>query len=291
MTVFFCSDFIRDLAEHGDPNFASRVLSKVVNANGGFEPDADDHRFQGADGAWIRYVSRQNTAYRAIFVRRGQDIYWYRAGGHSVEDRLRIPEHLDVAATVSDPPAGLDALTEHRHPHYTKSTHARFLREVLATRVLVAHRNITLVSPTISMELANPTELVGRLVASVLEFSGTVTTITRPPTTRTLNNYRWLASRGVDLLIHPRLNARLIYFEVDHAQLHPDLSHYRSMAVVGSAELTQRGLNINIADAEPEEELCYEIEESDLDGAYEFIMHLNDNTTDLETYVTANGLE
>ena len=64
MAVYFCREFLRDLMEHNDAHFAARVLSKVIGSGGEFEADADDHRYKGIDGAWIRYVSRQTTAYR-----------------------------------------------------------------------------------------------------------------------------------------------------------------------------------------------------------------------------------
>jgi hypothetical protein len=290
MAVYFCPEFIRDLAEHGDANFARRVLAKVVAPDGTFAPDADDHRFRGAEGAWIRYVSRQATAYRAIFIQRDGDVYWYRAGGHSIEDRFRSPRALTVSAAVGQAPAGLDALATHRNPRYLKSTHPRYLRDVLATRILVAHRNVTLISPTISNTLANPGELVGRLIDSVIEHNGTVTMITRPPTHRNLHQYRWLAARGVDLLVHQRLSARLFYFEVNSELAHPDLAHYQSIAVIGSAELTPKGLNTGLVSENPDEELCYEIMADDLDGSYEFMMRLTDDALDLETYVATTAL-
>jgi hypothetical protein len=290
MAVYFCPEFIRDLTQHGDANFARRVLEKVITPDGAFVPDADDHRFHGAEGAWIRYVSRQTTAYRAIFIRRGTDIYWYRAGGHSIEDRFRTPRDLAVAAEAGKAPVGLDALTEYRNPHYTKSTHPRYLREVLATRILVAHRNVVLISPTISTNLAAPDGLVGQLINSVIEYEGTVTMITRPPAHRNLSQYRWLAARGVDLLVHQHVNARLFYFEVNSERIHPDLSHHKSIALIGSAELTPKGLNTGLVGEEPDEELCYEIAFDDLDGSYEFVLHLTDRALDLETYVATNVL-
>jgi hypothetical protein len=284
MPVYFCREFIRDLIEHGDANFASRVLGKVISPEGEFEPDADDHRFRGVDNCWIRYVSRKTTAYRAIFIRRGGDVYWYRAGGHSIENNIRAPQELDTAMRMGEAPEGLDALTEYRNPRYTKSTHPRYLREVLASRVLVPHRNVTLVSPRLSTALFSPVGLVGRLIASTVELNGTVSVITRPPGNRELDQYRWLSTRGVDLLIHERINARLFYFEIDREQLDPELSHLQNIAIIGSAELTERGLNLHLED-KPDEELCYEIASDDLDGSMEFFFRLASDSVDLQTHV------
>src|SRR3569833_2402183 len=141
MATFLCREFVRDLIEHNDANFASRVLSKIIGPDGGFEADADDHRFRGIEDGWIRYVSRQNTAYRAIFLRRGEDVYWYRAGSHSIENRLQAPQDLFGAVAIGETPAGLDALMSHRNPRYLKTSEPRLLREVIASRVLVPQRN------------------------------------------------------------------------------------------------------------------------------------------------------
>lgn len=287
--MFFCREFIRDLIEHGDANFAKRVLAKAVSSQGDFVPDADDHKYNGIADVWIRYVSRQGTAYRALFVRKGEDVYWYRAGGHSVEDNLKAPSALGEAIALEATPGGLDALAQARNPRYSHSTKARYLREVLGARILVAHRSVTLVSPKIDPAVAHPTAVVGRLINSVIENGGTVTVLTSPPTRKTLGDYRWLAARGVELLIHGHLNARLYYFEVDEDRRPAELSHYNTMALVGSAELTGAGLNLANA-AETSEELCYEILADDTDGSYEFLLGLSDSAIDLETYVRTEQL-
>lgn len=284
MTIYLCREFIKDLVEHGDAHFASRVLSKIISDEGQFEPDADDHRYNGIEGCWIRYVSRQTTAYRAIFVRRGADIYWYRAGNHSVENRLNAPGALAEAIAIRGAPDGLDALVSHKHPRYLKSLEKRLLKEVLASRVLIPHRNVTLITPRFSAPLFSPVGLIGRLINSVLELGGSVTVITKPPSDRELASYRWLIQRGVDLLIHDRLNVRLLVFEIDEAQLDDELKHVKSIGIVGSSELTEAGIGEGMA-GDLKEELCYEINSEDLEGASEFLLKLADGAIGLETHL------
>jgi hypothetical protein len=284
MATFLCREFVRDLIEHSDANFASRVLSKIIGAAGDFEADADDHRYRGIEDAWIRYISRQGTAYRAIFLRRGADVYWYRAGSHSIEDRLQAPQDLVAAMAIGETPAGLDALTSHRNPRYLKTSEPRLLREVVASRVLVPHRSVALVTPRLSVTLFSPVGLIGRLIDAVLEFNGTVSVITKPPAQRDLTQYRWLASRGVDLLVHERINARMLLFEVDGDRLDAEMAHVGSIGVVGSSELTEAGLGIAGAD-DVHEELCYEIPGDDLDGSIEYLMKLADDALSLEDHL------
>lgn len=284
MATYLCREFMRDLIEHSDPHFASRVLGKIVGAGGEFEADADDHRYRGIDNGWIRYVSRQSTAYRAIFLRRGNDIYWYRAGSHSIEDRLGAPQELVAAAVIGETPAGLDTLTSHRNSRYLKTSEPRLFREVLASRVLVPHSNVALVTPRLSTTLFSPGGLIGRLINSVIEFGGSVTVITKPPNARDLSQYRWLATRGVDLLVHRKINARLFLFEVDRDRLDREMAHLGSIAVVGSSELTEEGLGL-AGSSEGHEELCYEVASDDLDGSMEFLVKLAGDALSLEDHL------
>lgn len=283
MTTYFCPEFIRDLLSHADVNFARRVLSKIVTNEGQFAADADDHQYEGLDNFWIRYVSRGNTAYRAIFIRQGRDIYWYRAGEHNVEDRLRAPGDLIGAVEIGDAPVNADVLGEYTRSRYLKSSHPRLLRELIGARRLIPHKMLTMVSPRLSTSLIAPTGAIGRLIDSVFEFGGAVSIITRPPSHRDFGQYQWLAARGTDLLIHETVNARLFCFEVDQEQVSKANGNPRSLAVVGSAEATETGLNI--AGANPcDEELCYEINEDDLQGSTEFIFHLLDKAVPFDVY-------
>jgi hypothetical protein len=109
MPVFLLPDFIGDLQDHADANFAKRVLQKTLLRNGGFREDADDHRYTGVDDAWIRYVSRGSSAYRVLYIRSGTNIYLCRAGEHAVEDRFAEPaaEAMDAAIPVGAAEAGV----------------------------------------------------------------------------------------------------------------------------------------------------------------------------------------
>lgn len=290
MSTYLCLEFLQDLIDHGDAHFASRVLSKIVDATGNFVPDADDHDYNGIADARIRYISRGRTAYRAIFVRRSGHVYWYRAGNHSVEDRLQAPRNLDAAIEVSTTPLALvDLHAQHAFPNYLKSTEQRLLREVIASRILVPHKSLTLVSPSISNQLFSPVGLVGRLISSVLESSGAVTLITSPPTERELNAYRRIAHGGVDLLVHTELNVRLLLFEVARERLDREMQHIDSVAIIGSAELTEAGLG-DSSTGQSREELCYQVGADDLDGSSHFILRLADKAFDLETHIRSSNL-
>ncbi|WP_250624373.1 hypothetical protein [Pinirhizobacter soli] len=283
MAVYFCKEFIRDLADHDDAHFAARVLSKVVTDQGGFADDADDHPYRGVPDAWIRYVSRQNSAYRAIFIRKDGHIYWYRAGGKPVEVRLRAPRNLDGALQIGGADFNADALQEYAYPSYIKTKEKRLLKEVLASRQLLPHKTVTIVSPAISADLFSPVGLVGKLISSVLEGGGAVSVITRPPKKNNISEFRWLVDRGVDLMVHERVNARFIHFDVDKERLDKELKHISSTCLIGSAEYTSEG--IGVASEGVHDELVYEVHESDLDGSDDFIMKLVENSLGFDDHI------
>lgn len=291
MALYLCKEFIRDLAQHPEANFAAKVMAKICNAQGEFEVAKDDHEYKGIQGGFIRYISQRPNYYRAIYIRRGGDIYWYRAGRHEVEDRLQPPPEPLGGTKLAPAPEGVDAMEAHRNPRYMKSLRPRFLHEVIAARSLIPHSQLILVSPRLTGTMIGPLGPVGKLVARAKEFGAQVTVITRPPRDREITHYRWFVSRGVDLLFHEKLNARLYYFEVDEKQLDPELAHIRSIAVVGSAELTELGLNQNLSDREvAQEELCYEIADDDIEGAMEFCLDLTSDAIDFTGYVARRNL-
>lgn len=290
MAIFFCKEFIRDLAENPDPHFAGKVMAKICGADGSFEPAKEDHRFKGIEGGFIRYISQRPNYYRAIYIRRGDDVYWYRAGRHHVEDRLEPPADLVVVGEVGASPAGVDAMEKHRYPRYTKSVRPRYLREVIASRTLIPHKHLVLVSPSLTKTMIAPTGPIGILTDRAQQLGAYVTVITRPPRDSDIEAYRWFASRGVELRLHSNLNARLYYFEVDSKRLDSELAHIKSIAIIGSAELTESGFNYVGSGAQQiissvTEELCYEIAESDIEGAMEFCLELTDATVDFDTFI------
>jgi Cdc6-like AAA superfamily ATPase len=92
--------------------------------------------------AWIRYVSRGRTAYRIIYIKHDDSIYLYRAGDHSIEDRLAKPKKLDNTIQVKE------VKVEHDHFYdygdLLKNSQPLLLREVITSMYHVGHREILL---------------------------------------------------------------------------------------------------------------------------------------------------
>lgn len=195
MPVFLLPEFLRDLQEHANPHFARRVLRRTLRSDSSFRPDADDHRYEGVDGAWIRYVSAGKTAFRVIYLRFGDNVYLFRAGEHKVEDRLAAPKSASVnaAVPVTDPegPAASSIAMISGQESYTVQRpvlnrfrrnipNTQIKREIFARRNL-PHKDIWLVAPFINGDLFLPTATFGRLLLDQVEDGARVVIVTSAP--------------------------------------------------------------------------------------------------------------
>lgn len=247
--------FISDLQKQSDANFARRVFMKLFDGDGDFREDGNDHRYHGIPNAWIRYISRGTTAFRVIYIRDGSDVHIYRAGPHSVEDNLVGPKALSlkVLASSGENPAlsggaassaiaGAPASApEPDIGRLICSLRTPTLQQAILARSLQPHRDVTLVSPYLSLELLARTAKLGRMLDRQLEDGSRVTLITRPPNPDSLAPFNDLEARGVALLFHPRLHAKLYSFKAAPERARPYASPLTDMIVLGSANLTASG--------------------------------------------------
>jgi phosphatidylserine/phosphatidylglycerophosphate/cardiolipin synthase-like enzyme len=277
MTVYFYDTFIRDLHEHGDSNFAQRVVRKIMNPNGTFRHDVEDHRFDGIENAWIRYVSGGNTAYRAIYIREGEHIYLYRAGEHSIENNLGPPRGnrtlaeisaIDKASATVERPSINSFNLSHL---FRQNGRGRLLRSFLLGRRLFPHKEIFLVSPFLSLDLLERTNRVGLALDQLREDGTKITLITRPPLVSELGRLRDLEVRGWDLFFHRTLHAKIYIFKVIQDTKYVEHGA-ADAALIGSANLTEKGFGLD--EHNYNEELCYELPTDAQEGALDFIYGL-----------------
>ena len=297
MPIFLLPEFIADLQGHNDPHFARRVLRKTIRPDGTFREDSDDHPYRGIRNAWIRYVSRRRTAYRVIFLRRGADTYLFRAGEHSVEDRLVGPRDgavesaLPVTEAGPDLAAALGAIRTQEGPQAVAPPVNRFKRnlpfaqisrEIFARRNL-PHRDIWLVAPFVNGDLFAPTARFGRLLLDQVEDGASVALFTAPPKDQNIEWMEKLADRNVGIFVYPRLHTKLYCFVFDENRRYdPGLregDRYSSLILVGSANLTSAGMALG--EAPCNEELCYAIREDELGFVEEYVAELMMNGYEL----------
>lgn len=290
MPVFLLPDFIADLQEHNDAHFARRVLQKTIRPDGGFRPDSDDHPYQGIEDGWIRYVSRKRTAYRVIFLRKGENIYLFRAGEHSVEDRLNGPADgaMEAAVPVNDGgpeiAATLAAAPTRKRPAAVSPPlnrfkrnlpHPQIHREIFSRRNL-PHKDIWLVAPFVNGDLFAPTKPLGKLLLDQVEDGASVSLITAPPRDKNIEWMEKLAERKVNIFVYPRLHSKLYCFVFDeNRRYEPGLhegDHYSSLILVGSSNLTSMGMALG--DQPWSEELCYSVPENEMGFVEEYVAEL-----------------
>lgn len=290
MGLFVCDTFLADLRNHGDNGFAKRALSKILAGNGSFRLVDDDHRYDGIDDAWIRVISRGNTAWRAIYIRRGDDVFLYRAGEHSIEDNLSAPsvslEFRPVQSATQEAQAPARTwqaslpVSDQLDNRFLQNERGRLLRSFMLGRRLIPHKEVILVSPVLSFSALSSTHRFGMVLDDLMAEGSTVTLVTRPPATKDdLQPFVDLEARGIKLAFHERLHAKLYLFEVaENAAALSGGQAVPNVAMLGSANLTEEGMGF----VDPSlEELCYELPDAAFDHALEFVLQLVHDSDDL----------
>lgn len=292
MGLYVYDSFLADLRNHGDNGFAKRALSKILAGNGSFRTADDDHRYNGIENAWIRVISRGNTAWRAIYIRRGNDIYLYRAGEHSVEDNLTAPANSlafspveaatdgSVSTVSTQAWQGAAPIFADHAGRFWQNHRGKLLRSFMLGRRLIPHKEIILVSPTLTIDMLSSTHSFGMVLDDLIHEGSAITLITRPPASlEELKPYVDLEARRVTLAFHEQLHAKLYLFEIaeNAAEIcgEPSLSN---VAMLGSANLTDEGMGFA---AQNLEELCYELPGAAYQHAFEFVVQLIHDSEDL----------
>jgi len=298
MSTLLLPEFIADLQQHPAPHFARRVLQKTLRPNGSLREDSQDHRYHGVTGAWIRYVSVGKSAFRVIYIRHGDNVHLYRAGPHSVEDNLAPPKDSSVAAATSVAEAGpvvaaaMAAIETAEAPEPLPTPANRLRRNVptpqiaraILSRRNLPHKDIWFVAPFVNRDLFAPTAQLGKLLLDQAEDGARVLLVTRPPSDRNIAWLETLQELSVDIVVHPRLHAKLYCFVFDdNRRYEPGLrggDRYSSLILLGSANLTSAGLALN--DTRPNEELCYAVPEDEIGYVETYVIDLIDRGYELE---------
>jgi hypothetical protein len=284
MKTVILTTFIQDLRENSDPNFAKRVFRKVFDSNGIFREDSDDHRYEGINGAWIRYVSQGGAAFRVIYIREGEAVYVYRCGTHSIERKLAGPINLEGLG-VTDA-TGTAAIAGYGFPSPVSSGAERLeegrivtalrpptVQQLFLSRRVIPHREIHIVSPFLTLELLGRHAKYGRVIDDQIEDGSAISLVTRPPSEDTLPAFDDLEARGVELFFHETLHSKLYTFVVDKHRLRWG-EQTDDLMILGSANLTGEGFSDSRDTGN--EELCYELprrHRKEIDSYLGFLKH------------------
>lgn len=257
MTIKLMPQFLQDLRDSDDARFVRRAIDQVIDARGDFRRDSNDHRFHGIENAWIRYVSAGRTAYRLVYIQDGNDVLLYRVGGHSIEDRLQSPSVRDGIELSNNAPIREQSQGARKLGLLLKTSSETMLSKVISSLYHVGHREIWLVSPYLSESLISRNAPFGRFLDRAIEDGAAVALITRlcdKPNTKLLED---LEARGIAIYLHPKLHAKLYVFELDSSSLSQYNREMSSMAILGSANLTEMGFSLEQPTGN--EELCYRV--------------------------------
>lgn len=286
MALYLYDKFVSDLRNHSDPAFAKRALNKVFDEDGLFRSDRNDHRYGGIDDAWIRYVSQGVTGWRAIFIRRGDDVFLYRAGEHSIEDNLNAPKRAlavhsvaRIAGSEVHAVAGEGAaVTEKRR--LLSSLFESELQAKILSRRLCPHKDIVLISHTVDPRCLAATTRLGRVLYDLCDEGANVTIMTRPPRSlELLREFSSLESRGINFLFNEAIEANLFIFKLkDGFDYQAQASGLADAAYLGSAPLTMESME---ASSNANDNLIYEILDFDISHADDYAAGLAARSLDV----------
>ena len=283
MKVYLMPEFINDLKSSADSKLIRQALRHTLNNDGTFIADADDHRYRGIKEAWIRVISK---GFRVIYLIEGDSVYLYRAGQHSVEDRLAPPSDLDgiplgIAAPILLPP-------DHETAEpinlgcLLKTTEATFLNKEIISLYHVGHHEIILISPFIEAELLHRRHHFGSFLDRAVEDNTEVTLVTKPPKTKELGIYKDLEERAIFVYFLPGLHSKLYIFNVDSAKRSEYTKTIQSKVIVGSSNLTRPGFGLD--DDLTNYEVCYCLPIMKFPEAYQYAKKLINKAMDFRYF-------
>lgn len=285
MPVHLMKEFLNDLRESRDARFIRQVLNHTIGEDGAFSPDKDDHRYDGIKDAWIRYVSRGASAYRVIFIRKGADIYLYRAGVHAIEENLAQPTAFTSALRVSaetlefGPASGGSSA----YSCLLKTTEAIYIRRHIESMYHVRHKEIYIVSPFVDLELLESHQNFGRFLDRAIEEGTVVGLVTAcAPYEKDLDAFKKLEERGINCFFLDDLHAKLYLFDIDLASRNKWQQGVESHAIIGSSNFTAVGLGFT--DSRCNEELNCRITAGLLDDARLYVTRLMQMAYDYKKY-------
>ena len=278
---------LEDLRAADDPRFVRRIIGQIVDADGGFKRGQNDHRFRGIENGWIRYISRGVTAYRLIYIQKGEDIYLYRAGGHSVEDNLSAPSRIEVSASIRSTDfnqlevAGGSAISSD-FGEFLKTSSPQYLSTYLHALFHVGHKEIVLISPFLTEGLLEVHSHLGRFLNKMVEEGANVFLVTRPVEAARLPTFARLEERGILVFFNESLHSKLYVFEINRDTLSYYNREMHEAAIIGSANLTTAGTGLE--GEATNEELCFRLPDSKFEEARQYSMWLMNHSEDFVKY-------
>jgi hypothetical protein len=281
MKIYLLTEFLNDLKGPADSGLLRQVLKHTIDDHGDFISDGDDHQYQGIEKAWIRRISK---GFRVIYLKYGDSIYLYRAGTHSVEDRLIPPQDLSGTAIDTFVPKLSSDINKVNIDLgcLLKTTEPVFLNKEILSSYHVGHHEIILVSPFLDLEIFHRHHHFGSFLDRAVEDGTEITLVTKPPNTEYLNVYKDLEQRTIFVYFLEGLHTKLYIFNVDTTKTPQYNKSAKSKIIVGSANLTKSGFGLD--DDHSNYELCYSLPVEKYAEAYDYAKKLIYKAMDFRTF-------
>jgi hypothetical protein len=281
--VHITPDFINDLRCSEGEKLFKKILCKVIDQNGNFLFDRDDHRYKGIEDAWIRVVSKGNTAYRVIYLVKDKGVYLYRAGTKKIEQRLSSPTTLKGSLEI-------DSVTIFEEGSEVKSDRGELLKtkepaylyKIIESMYHVPLRKIIIVSPFVSLKLLNRYHPFGSFLDRAIDDDTEVTLITLPPKKEELEKYEDLDLRCLEVYFKSDLHSKIYMFDIDTKRLNRYQKGLTRIAIIGSSNFTKSGIGF---DEHPTNcEVCFRIPLEKYQELSDYVKKIEINSTDFVSF-------
>ncbi len=130
-----------------------------------------------------------------------------------------------------------------------------YLDKLITKMMHVRHREIFLVSPFIDLSYISVNHVFGRFLFKAKEDGTSICLLTRPPLPSCFPAYEQLEASGILVGFLADLHSKLYLFDVDQDRLSSFMRDTRRSAILGSANMTERGWGLT--SRERNEEICY----------------------------------
>jgi phosphatidylserine/phosphatidylglycerophosphate/cardiolipin synthase-like enzyme len=135
------------------------------------------------------------------------------------------------------------------------SKRAAFLDKLLTKMMHMRHHEIVLVSPFLDLSYISPNHLFGRFLFRASEEGTRIALITRPPDPEWFDPFGQLEAAGITVGFLADLHSKLYIFDVDVDRSSKFMRDMRRSAIIGSANMTERGWGLTSTIRN--EEICY----------------------------------
>lgn len=264
-TIRVYKSFIEDIVSHGDASFAKRVVGHLNDVFEGNENKSNDHRYNGIDNAWIRYLSRGKTAYRLIYLKQGGYDVFYRCGSHSVEDNLAVPTDTNevVNLELSSEKSAEDTVSQTIYTNHK----APIILSAFTGRSLIPHKEVFLISPFIDPTILYRGSKVGQVLDKMKSDGTDIKIVTSLDSLDKFDEiWQNLDARNIELAFLPKLHSK-IYLFMTNEYHHHHLSSRPSLGIIGSSNLTKRGIAEKLGDGNYETN--YSVSDKSIEKLYD----------------------